>query len=578
MGIAWLTTELLDHLALNAPIDTLVTLAVLLAAVSVVTGLLPHLMQYVRAEMDRCVSFMAQHELFCAVERFIGIGKFEDPRFLDQLRLAHHAGGMPNGVVDSLLGVIRSAITITGFLGSLLLINTTLTVMVMISGVPVLCVEIWLSRRRARMILEISPVERKEFFYADLLSSVEAAKEIRLFGIGPLLRERMQKERRSADAVKRGVDRRNALVQSGLSFLASVVFGGGVLWAVHSAYRGALTVGGITMFIAAIASLQSSLVSLAGELSRIHHALLMFGNYSEVVNARPDLPASASERLPALRDGIEFRDVWFRYSEEHPWILRGVNLFIPHGKSIALVGQNGSGKSTLVKLLCRFYDPSKGVILWDGVDIKDVAVGELRERVVAVFQEYMRYDMTAAENIELGDVAAAGDRRRIEEAARLAGVHDDLVSLPQGYGTLLTRAFFAGSEQKDDQVGVVLSGGQWQRLAIARGLLRSSPDLMILDEPSAGLDAIAEFEMHARLAQHRHGRTSLLISHRLNTVRAADRIFVISSGEIVEEGDHDSLMDLGGEYSCLFTLQASGYQDQSTVESSSVSVSSPGPF
>jgi ATP-binding cassette subfamily B protein len=223
------------------------------------------------------------------------------------------------------------------------------------------------------------------------------------------------------------------------------------------------------------------------------------------------------------------------------------------------VGLNGAGKSTLIKLLCRFYDPSRGSIRWDGVDLREVPPAELRRRMGVLFQDYMCYDLTAAENIAMGEIEALHDRPRIEGAARLAGVHDVVRALPRGYDTMLSRIFFHEEEEAADEAGVVLSGGQWQRLALARTLLREGRDLLVLDEPSAGLDARAEHEIHTRLARHRAGRTSLLVSHRLGAVRAADLIVVLRDGEIAERGTHDELMAAGGGYAELFDLQARDY-------------------
>jgi len=261
-----------------------------------------------------------------------------------------------------------------------------------------------------------------------------------------------------------------------------------------------------------------------------------------------------------LRQGLELRDVWFRYSDDHPWVLRGVDLTIPHGTAVALVGLNGAGKSTLVKLLCRMYDPTRGRILWDGVDLRDIPPASLRERISAVFQDHMNYDMTAAENIGLGELSAMGDRARLVAAATRAGAHDRIAALPRGYDTPLTRIFEIGTDNEDTATGVVLSGGQWQRLALARSLVREGRDLMILDEPSSGLDPEAEHEVHARIRDYRQGRTSLLISHRLSAVRDADRIAVLEDGRVSELGTHDSLLADGRGYARLFRLQADGYQ------------------
>ncbi|GAB1646591.1 ABC transporter ATP-binding protein [Krasilnikovia sp. MM14-A1259] len=562
VAAAWLMKMLLDSLVggtgtLAGPGAGLVLAGVLGAA-------LPHLTRYLQAHLEREVGLLAQDRLFAAVERFLGLARFENPRFLDRLRLAEQAGRTTVGrVLEGALTTAQAAITITGYLGALLLISPALATLVLGAGVPTMAAELALSRRRARMFWRIAPVERREIFYSDLLTSVEAATEVRLFGIGGFLRARMLSERRTANAAKRAVDGREAMVQTGLGLLAALVAGAGLLWAVTGAGSNALSIGDVTMFIAAIAGVQGGVSALTGSLAGVHQALLLFDHYIDVTTAGSDLRVPARPRpLAPLRAAIELRDVWFRYSDEHPWVLRGVDLRIPHGQSVALVGLNGAGKSTLVKLLCRFYDPTRGSITWDGADLREVDVAELRGRIGAVFQDYMHYDLTAAENIALGDLDALDDRRRIEAAAERAGVHPMLSALPYGYDTLLSRMFLMESEKDDPVTGVMLSGGQWQRLALARALLRERRDLMILDEPSAGLDAEAESEIHASLKRHRHGETSLLISHRLGAVRDADLIVVLRDGRIAEQGDHRALLAAGGEYARLFALQAAGYHGE----------------
>ncbi|MFI1939671.1 ABC transporter ATP-binding protein [Streptomyces purpureus] len=294
-------------------------------------------------------------------------------------------------------------------------------------------------------------------------------------------------------------------------------------------------------------------------------------SYHVAVTELPDdlaLPRALTTRegprnLPALRRGVELRDVWFRYDERQPWVLKGVDLFIPFGRSLALVGLNGAGKSTLIKLLCRFYDPVRGSVHWDGTDLRDVPPPELRARMAVLFQDFMSYDLTARENIGVGALELLGDDE-IRRAAGLAGAHELVTALPRGYDTLLSRIFFADGEggEDDPAAGTTLSGGQWQRLALARALLRQSRDLLVLDEPSAGLDAQAEYEVHARLRAHRAGRMSLLVSHRLSAVREADVIVLLDGGRITEQGTHDELMAAGGAYERLFTVQARGYLPQ----------------
>jgi ATP-binding cassette subfamily B protein len=258
-----------------------------------------------------------------------------------------------------------------------------------------------------------------------------------------------------------------------------------------------------------------------------------------------------------------------------------LTLTIPHGQSIALVGLNGAGKSTLVKLLCRFYDPTRGSISWDGVDIRDLPVTELRRRIGAVFQDYMTYDMTAAENIGVGDLEAAREPL-IRAAAGRAGIHDTIAALPHGYDTTLSRVLLGPGSRRggeanhsDESHGATLSGGQWQRLALARAFMRDKRDLLILDEPSSGLDPQAEHDVHERLRAHREGATSVLISHRLGATRGADLIVVLADGIVTEQGTHEQLMQLNGAYAQMFRVQAAGYRE--ATEPTVVGLSAAGP-
>ncbi|MGH3588909.1 MAG: ABC transporter ATP-binding protein, partial [Pseudonocardia sp.] len=517
------------------------------------SALLPRMTVFLQQESDRVVTRRVQNHLFEAVEDFAGLVRFETPAFLDRLRLAQHMGTQsPGVVVGKGIELAGEAVTAVGFVVSLAVISPVMAAVVLTAAVPALVAQLRLSRRRATIMWKLGPVQRREVFFGTLLSDVQAAKEIRLFGSGRFLRDRMMAERQFADAQTRQMDMRDLLTQGGLGVLSAAVAGAGLVWAVVNAYRGVITAGDVTMLVAAIAGVQVALTSLTMSLATAHQQLLLFEHVLAVVQAGPDLPAAANPvPTPALERGIELRDVWFRYSDAHPWVLSGVDLFLPAGEAVALVGRNGAGKSTLVKLLCRLYDPTKGAILWDGVDLRDMDVAELRSRTGAVFQDFMHYDLSAAENIALGDVDALGERERIMAAARLAGIHDTVAELPRGYDTLLTRIFVPHEDEGDPGTGVALSGGQWQRLALARALLRDKRDLLILDEPSSGLDAVAEHEVHTRLREHRTDRTSVLISHRLGAVRDADQIVVLDDGAIAERGRHDELMAVGGLYAEL---------------------------
>lgn len=562
LATAWLMKTLLDDLVRGAELSGLVGLATALAVVGVATAV-TLVSQFLHAELDRRTGVVAMDELFAAVDRSIGISRFENPRFLDELRLAQTASrSAPVQIVSGGLDIAGQVLPVLGFAASLFALSPVMALVVLAAAVPAVIAEWLLSRRRAQLVMDVSPVERKEFFYNQLLSTVEGAKEVRLFGLGGFFRTSMRRERLANNAARKRMDRKELSVQFCLEGLAAAVSGGGLLWAVGAARDGSMTVGGIALFVAAVTAVQGALGALAMQMASTAEALLLFQRYRAVTALGSDLPVADRPRpLPSMRLGIEFRDVWFRYADQLPWVLRGVNLFIPHGRALALIGLNGAGKSTFVKLLCRLYDPTRGAVLWDGVDIREIDPAELRSRIGAVFQDSMHYDLTAAENIGLGDLEAVADRPRIREAARRAGIDGVLASLPQGYDTLLSRKFMTAPDASDPSVGVLLSGGQHQRVALARALMRHDRELMILDEPSSGLDAEAEHEIHASLRSFRAGRTSVLISHRLGTVREADVIVVLQNGRIVEQGGHEELLAAGGTYADLFTLQAKDYQD-----------------
>ncbi|MBQ1037589.1 ABC transporter ATP-binding protein [Micromonospora sp. C81] len=562
--VATLTKLVLDRLTGGGSVGVpLTALAAGLAMAAALGTVLPHLRTYVAAQRSRAVSRLVRRRLYDAVQRLVGLVRLEDPEFQDRLQAAQQTGHLgPTQLTGNTFGAVQSALAMTGFLGVLLMLNPLIGALVLLAALPTLWMQLRLNRARAAMVLRMEHFQRRDLFFAQLLVGVPAAKEVRLFGLGRFFGDRMLDELHDLHRVEQKLDRREVRAQAVLGLLGATVAGIGVVYTVSIARAGGLSPGDVVIFLAAIPGVQGALGSLVVQLGAIHQALLLFEHYDQVAHVETDLPVPATPRpVPPLTEGIELRDVWFRYSPQHPWVLRGVDLNLRAGATTALVGLNGAGKSTLVKLLCRFYDPERGSIRWDGVDLREFDPAELRERLGAVFQDFMPYDLSAAENIALGDLGAREDPERLRTAARHAGIDDTLTALPRGYDTLLTRIFFDGPDRDDPQAGVVLSGGQWQRVALARGFLRAERDLLILDEPSSGLDAEAEHDLHRRLGELRRGRTSLLISHRLNAVRDADTIVVLADGRVVERGDHRELLAAAGRYARLFGLQARGYRE-----------------
>jgi ATP-binding cassette subfamily B protein len=554
------------HVSVTAPLSErfshLPPLIVLLGLVSFGAALMPQLFAYLSAQQARRFELAMQDRTYRAVNSFPGISRLENPTFHDKIRVVQTlTTSAPNSLVPGICAVGQSLITAATMLIALQVVSPLLTFFVAGFSLPAIFAQFALRKRRADVEWQNLPDNRRQIFYSDLLTERKAAKEIRVFGLGDFLQDRMRRHMHSVHAQRQAMSKLTLRTESALMLLTVVVTTLGTFWVVRRASSGTISIGDVSLFIGGVASVQGSISGVVTRLADIFEILTLFGHYEDIVAAGPDLALAESPRpAPALRSGIHIRDVWFRYDANHRWILRGLSMHIPAGSAAALIGLNGSGKSTLVKLLCRLYDPDRGIITWDGIDIREMSPEQLRDRIGAVFQDYMTYDLTAAENVGLGDLSRLDDRASLRQAAALAGIDGTLASLPAGFDTMLSRIYITGKQRNDPGAGVLLSGGQWQRVAVARGFMRSDRDLLILDEPSAGLDAEAEHAIHRQLASMRWGRTSLLISHRLASVRDADVIFVLADGRIAEAGTHDELMAAGDRYQTMFALQASGYQ------------------
>jgi ATP-binding cassette subfamily B protein len=313
-----------------------------------------------------------------------------------------------------------------------------------------------------------------------------------------------------------------------------------------------ISLGDMTLYLSIFRQGQSTFQSILSGIGNIYENNLFMAHYFEFLELKPQMQVIAPPKpLPdSLIRGIEFRDVGFRYPESEEWVLRNIDLKIVPGEKVALVGHNGAGKTTLVKLLSRLYDPTEGAILIDGIDAREIDPLALRRKIGVIFQDFVRYHLPVSENIGFGQIDAAQRMDKIVEAARKSGADAIIEELPEGYQTMLGRWFHGGHE---------LSLGQWQRIALARAFMRDA-EILVLDEPTASLDAQTEYEIFQHFKELTDGKMAVLISHRFSTVRMADRIVVIQEGSIAEIGSHEELLRREGIYARLFSMQAEGYR------------------
>ncbi|GAA2690695.1 MULTISPECIES: ABC transporter ATP-binding protein [Actinosynnema] len=553
---AWLTGLLVNELTSGtASAERAAVLAVGSALAGGGAVALLYLCGHLGDVVQHRVALTVESRLFRRIAALPGLRHVEDPAFHDRLRLAEEAAQDAPGTVSQFAQeAVRSAVLLFGFTGALLLVWPPMVPLLLVCAATAVLARLATARREAATEEAWVAADRRRLFYRALLTDVRAAKEIRLFGLGSLLHTRMVDSLTAVSGARLAAARRGTLAQSGLALLGAVVGGIGTVVVAVGVGSGRATVGDLVLFLGAVAGVQGGVSGVVLQLGEAGRAVRLFGHYLDVVGTPDDLERGTG--IPLREAEIRLHDVWFRYSDDGPWVLRGVDLTIPPGAAVGLVGVNGAGKSTLVKLLCRFYDPQRGSITWGGVDLRELDVAALRARIGVVFQEFMAYDLTAAENIGIGQVRDLDDRQRVTSAAIAARVDDVLDALPRGYDTMLSRTHADG-----ERTGVALSGGQWQRVALARCLMRADAELLVLDEPTSGLDAVGEHRVHETLRRHAAGRTRLLVSHRLSALRGADLIVTLSGGRIAERGRHDELMDAGGEYARLFRLQAGGYQD-----------------
>lgn len=481
----------------------------------------------------------------------LSLAQFEDSEFYDKLtRARREASIRPLGLVNKTFGLAQNGISLVSF-GFLLVQFSPWALLILAAGaLPVFLSEAKFSGDAFRLFRWRSPQTRMQMYLETVLAREDSIKEVKLFGLEPLLLERY---RRIFDTLY-GEDRRLTIRREtwgfGLGLLGTLAFYGAYAWVVVETVSGQLTLGEMTMYLMVFKQGQAALSASLTAISGMYEDNLYLSNLYEYLE-QPVAPQAGTLTEGAHPgDGIRFEKVGFTYPGADTPALSGISLHLRPGESLALVGANGSGKTTLIKLLTRLYEPDEGRILLDGSDLREWKVQALRRRIGVIFQDFVRYQLKVGENLGAGDVAAFEDEARWQEAARRGLADDFIATMPGGYHTQLGRWFKGGQE---------LSGGQWQKIALSRAYMRESADILVLDEPTAAMDAAAEAAVFADFREHSRDKMTILISHRFSTVRAADQIFVIDGGTILEQGDHASLMAANGRYARLFRLQAKGY-------------------
>lgn len=477
---------------------------------------------------------------------------YEDANYQDTLhRAQQEAPYRPTQIVNGLVNVVQSSLSLIGVAVLLFSYNWALTLALVVVTIPGAVVRLLYARKLFQYDQKNTQNERKGWYYHWILTNPEYAKEVRLFNLGDLFRGRHRSLREALREGRLALARRRVVLDVGVQILVTVSVFGALAVVASQVIQGDLQLGGLVMYYQGFQLGINSLQAVLGGLTGLYENNLFLSNYYRFLGVETRLTApQKSVEVPRINaKGVHFSGVDFAYPNNGRRVLHGIEMEIAPGEVIALVGANGSGKTTLIKLLCRLYDPTLGSITCDGINLRDLDPVQWRRQISVVFQDYIQYQATAAENIWIGDVDQPLALEPIQKAAKLSGADAVIRELPQGYDTVLGNWFDNGRE---------LSQGEWQKIALARAFKRDAR-IVVLDEPTSSLDPLAEAEVFKQFRQLMHGHTAILISHRFSTVRLADRIYVMDHGQIIEHGTHAELMQIDGKYAQLYRVQAENY-------------------
>ncbi len=549
LGVAYAGKRIVDAVVAHARTTTLhwvgVELGLVIALATVQRGLgLVRSLLGARLGIDINVAIL---------EKALGLELrfFEDSEFYDKLtRARREASSRPISLVTESFGLVQSVITLVGYAALLVQFSGWAVALLCVATVPATIAEMRYSKLAFKIRNWRSPESRRILYLEYVLANDEHAKEVKLFGIGPLLLERYRKLSEDFYEQDRGLYLRRAKWTQVLSLVGTGTFYGAYAAMAMMAAAGQLTLGNMTMYVLAFRQGQQAFQSALGGIGAMYEHNLYMSNLWEYLGIATST-STPTATPTATATSIRLEDVGFRYGGKEQWALRHIDLEIPEGESLALVGENGAGKTTLVKLLTRLYEPTEGRIVLGGRDLRDWDPDDLRRRFGVLFQDYNQYQLKVRENVGLGSVDHLDDLPRIGRAVERGGASDVVSALAGGLEAPLGRWFQEGTE---------LSGGQWQKIALARAFMREEAEILVLDEPTASLDAEAEHGVFERFRALARGRTTIVISHRFPTVRMARKIVVLDHGSIVESGTHDELVAKGGKYARMFALQAEGYR------------------
>ena len=507
------------------------------------------------ALVDSLLGDLVSHEISLRLihqSARLDLESFEDSEFYDKLERARRQASSRILLMSQALTQLQDSITVFFLAAALITFNPWLLLLLAITLIPAFLGETHFNSQSYSLMYGWTQ-ERRELDYLRFAgASDDTAKEVKIFGLSDFFGKRYQKLAGEYYQVNRNLSVRRAAWGGLLSMLGSLGYYTAYAVIIFKTVFGELSLGDLTFLSGSFLRLRSLMEAILIRFSSIADSALYLSDLFDFLEMEPQIK-SKDESLPfpeTINDGFTFENVSFRYPQMEKWVLRDVSFTLHPGEKLALVGENGAGKTTLVKLLTRLYDPAEGRILLDGHDLRDYNLDGLRDAVGVIFQDYVKYHLTASENIAVGRIDDRNNANRIKEAAQRSLADKVIDKLPEGYQQMIGRWFKQGTN---------LSGGEWQKIAIARAYMRDA-QLLILDEPTAALDARAEHEVFHRFVELTFDKCAVLISHRFSTVRMADRIVVLHEGKLLEHGTHEELIDAGGQYSELFQMQASGYR------------------